>query len=300
MTDLTKGSIQAVLSALALSTMGILGKMLFANGVHPLNVVMLRAILAFVTLGLVLRVIRGEWPLPQRKDLVLFVVLGFIGITLNYTSFFLALDFTTVSTAIMLLYTYPIFVVFGGVILFNEPLTKAKITALLFAILGCILITKAYDIDALGLNAWGIFFGFLASITKAIYTLLGKKALSRYDPWSTVLFAFGFGALFLILIVVPSGFANLSISLQSWVLVLAIAVVPTLIGYSLFVLALKSLEAGQASLIATLEPVAAVVLAYLILGENLTYPQMAGMTLVIMGIWLLNRTYKRASSEPES
>lgn len=293
MRDTTKGIISAVFSALALSSMGILGKKLFLNGVDPLNVVMLRAVVAFLTLGAVLFIVKGRLPRIHPKDIWLFVVLGFIGISLNYSAFFIALDLTTVSTAIMLLYTYPVFVVIGAVLFMGEDLTNKKILALILSIMGCVFITEAHDVESLALNIWGVFFGLSASITKAIYTLLGKRALATYDPWTTTCYAFGVGAFFLSLYVVPTGVGSIALSLNSWLLIFAIAWIPTLIGYSLFVYALKYLEAGRASLIATLEPVAAVLLAAILLQESVTYAQGVGMILVISGIFVLNISYQK-------
>lgn len=291
--DTVKGVLAALLSALALSTMGIMGKMLFRLGVDPMNAVMLRAILAFLTLGLMLRLVRGCLPQLQRQDIPLFLLLGLVGIALNYSTFFLSLDLTSVSTAIVLLYTYPFFVVLGAALFLGESLTFPKSIALLFSFIGCILITKAYQPEVLKLNFVGVFLGFVASLTKAVYTLMSKNALAKYDPWTTVFYAFGFGALFLMIFVIPMGKADLSLPLKGWGFILAIAWLPTLIGYSLFVVALRYLEAGRASLIATLEPVLAMVLAYLILKESLDFAQILGTASILVGIFVLNMSYKK-------
>ena len=92
MTRTTKGILAAVASALCLSFMGILGKLLFQQGVHPLNVVTLRAIVAFATLALALTLVRRRVPTIRASQLPFFAMLGLIGISLNYASFFLALE----------------------------------------------------------------------------------------------------------------------------------------------------------------------------------------------------------------
>lgn len=289
----SKGTVAALLSALSLSTMGVFGKFLYQDGVHPLNVVTLRAIIAFVTLGAALALLRGRLPRIEPGHILLFAALGLIGISCNYAAFFLALDLATLSTAIVLLYTYPVFVMLGAVLFLNERFTMVKLAALSATLLGCIFITQAYDPAALRLNFWGVMFGFAASLTKAVYTLLSKRFLRHYDPWTTVFYAFGFGAFFLLLFVAPSGLFDLDLSAHSWFLIAAIAWLPTLIGYSLFVVALNYLDASRASVLATLEPVAAVVLAALLLGETIAAIQVAGVAAVVFGIVLLHLPHRR-------
>lgn len=283
-----KGILAAVASALALSCMGILGKLVFQQGVHPLNVVTLRALAAFVTLAVILTAVRRRLPAVALDQLPFFAALGLIGISLNYATFFLALDYSTITTAISLLYTYPAFVMVGAVLCLGEEVTLAKVAALVLTIAGCFFVTGAYDPASLALNLPGVFFGLCASLTKSAYTLLSKRALRKHDSWTTVLYAFGFGAFFLTCWTWPSSILQLDIGWHAWALILAIAWVPTLIGYSLFVLSLSYLEASKASMIATLEPAAAIVLAAAILGETGAWPQFVGVGLILGGIFVLN------------
>lgn len=292
MSDTVKGVLAAVLSALALSTMGIFGKLLYRHDVDPLNVVTLRAIIAFFALGMVLVLIRRRLPAIRRQHVALFVFLGFVGIALNYAGFFQSLKYTTVATAISILYTYPAFVILGAILFLGEPVTGKKVISLVLCFGGCLLVIQIFSPDALKLNFWGIFFGFMASITKAVYTIVGKRALSSYDPWTVSFFAFGIGGLFLLAYTASAGLLDVSLPAEAWGYVICIALLPTLVGYSLFVLALKFLEAGQASIVATLEPVAAIVLSAMIIGEIITPLQSAGVVMVIAGIVLSQLSFR--------
>ncbi len=285
--DPLKGALVAVLSALALSVMGIFGKYLYEYNVDPLNIVTLRAIIAFTTLAFVYLLLTRRLPCIRIADIGLFVLLGFIGIALNYASFFLALKFTNLTTTIILLYTFPAFVVLGEFLFFGKPLNGVTITSVLLSLAGCVLITGAYDLSLLIVNAWGAVFGLTASLTKAVYTLLGKKLLGRYDAWTTTFYAMGFGAVFLLIYSSVSGVLEISLPIGAWGYIMAIAWIPTLIGYSLFVVALSYLEAGRASIIATLEPATAILLASLLLGEKIGMLQLAGIVVVLSSVLLL-------------
>ncbi len=300
MSDTTKGVAAAAASALALSTMGVLGKLLYRHDVDPLNVVTLRAAVAFFVLGLALVLVRGRLPAIRRRDIPLFVLLGLVGISLNYAGFFLSLKFTTVATAISILYTFPAFVILGAYLFLGEPVTANKAISLVLCFGGCLLVIRIFNADALQLNLWGIVFGFVASITKAVYTLAGKRALSTYDPWTVTFFAFGLGGLFLVIGTTSSGRLDVAIPAEAWAYVVGIALLPTLVGYSLFLLALKYLEAGKASIVATLEPVAAIALSAAIVGELITPLQSIGVAMVIGGVMLsqVKARKGRASSRP--
>ena len=300
MSDTTKGVAAAAASALALSTMGVLGKLLYRHDVDPLNVVTLRAAVAFIVLGLALVLVRGRLPAIRRRDIPLFVLLGLVGISLNYAGFFLSLKLTTVATAISILYTFPAFVILGAYLFLGEPVTANKAISLVLCFGGCLLVIRIFNTDALQLNLWGIVFGFVASITKAVYTLAGKRALSTYDPWTVTFFAFGLGGLFLVIGTASSGRLDVAIPAEAWAYVVCIALLPTQVGYSLFLLALKYLEAGKASIVATLEPVAAIALSAAIVGELITPLQSVGVAMVIGGVMLsqVKARKGRASSRP--
>ena len=116
-------------------------------------------------------------------------------------------------------------------------------------------------------------------------------------PWTAMVYAFGFAALFLLgvnLLPVwgpagaqPANFFWLGGALAGWGVLVALAVGPTILGYGLYTVSLTYLPASVANLIATLEPALTAVLAYLLLGERLTPPQLAGSALIIAGVVIL-------------
>jgi drug/metabolite transporter, DME family len=109
----------------------------------------------------------------------------------------------------------------------------------------------------------------------AVYSILGKRAVVRYAPWTVVLYAFAGGALFLVLGSGPG--------------LLAARAYPSLGGYALFTLGLRDLPASQVSVIATWEVVTATLLGWLLYGERLTPIPPLGATLVCVGILWIQR-----------
>ena len=283
----TTGYLLALSAAVLWSTLGLLGKFLYRFDADPLTVVTIRALVAFLTLAAVLALVDYHYLLIDPRDIPFFAVYGLIGVTLNYASYFYALQWTTVTMAVILLYTYPTIVTLFGALLMDETLgwIKALVLALTFG--GCFLVVQGYDVEAWRTNLRGVLFGLGAGITAAAYSLLGKKALQRYKSWTAVCYAFGFGAAFLLLFRPPAALLRTSYPWQAWMGILALAWFPTLLAYALFTTSMTTIEASEASIIASLEPVLAVLLATLLLGERMSAPQLMGAGLVMGGLILL-------------
>ncbi|MEA1964112.1 MAG: EamA family transporter [Candidatus Aerophobetes bacterium] len=279
-----RGYLLALTAGILWAILGVLGKVSFGYGADPLTVVTLRAIIAFATLFVVLIMVNRKFFKIRRKDLLFFTLFGLIGVTLNYSSYFYAIKLTSVSTAALLLYTYPAFVVVFSAYFFHEKIDAIKIFALLFIFLGCLLITNAYNLKSLKLNYSGILCGITAALTAAIYNIFGKKALQNYDSQTVVFYAFGFGALFLLFIRDPRLIFRINFSLNVWIIILILAWIPTLLAYFLYISSLKYIEAGRASIVSTIEPVAAPLLAYIFLKETMSYVQILGAFLILVSV----------------
>lgn len=286
-TETWKGCGLAFLAAVLWATLGLFGKFLYSYPVDPITVVALRAIIASLSLGCILILLHPGWLRIDRGDLPFFVLYGVVGVALNYACYFLALKWTTVTTAVVILYTYPALVVVGAALFFKEPLGRTKLLALAMALVGCFLVAQGYDASAMRLNLLGVLFSLGGATTMAAYSLLGKRGVQCYPGWTVVFYAIGFGAVALAIWRGNGLVSALGYPWQAWVLIVGLAWGPTLLAYALFTLALNYVEAGRASIVATLEPVLAAGLAYLVLGERLAGPQWAGAAMILMAVWVL-------------
>ncbi len=280
------GVVAAIMSAIAFSSMGIFAKMAYELGVQSMNLVAIRSVLAFLIVGAVLAVLRGRIPPLKREHWGSFLGIGFVGVALNYAAFFVALEYTSVTVTIALLFTFPAFVVIAAVFFLGEKFTLLKGIVILLTVTGCFLAVGGWDVAGSDLTFWGVFFGLGASLTKVVYTILSKRVLGVYDSWTTVFYSFGVGAVFLLAYMLVTAQLRLDMEPAAWGFILAITVVPTLFGYGLFVVALTYLQAGQASVIATLEPALAVLLAAILLAEHVAMLQVFGMALIVGGVVL--------------
>lgn len=281
--------ILVLIAATLLGSMGAWGRSIFRYEPDPMLVVTWRALFGTLALAAVLAAIRPALLRVRPRDLPFFLLYGFTGITLNFWTYFSAVKYTTLAVAITLLYTYPVFVAMLSALFLGERLTRTKVGAILVTLLGSALVAQAYSVNLLRLNLRGTLFGLMTGVSMALYTIFGKRALSRYPPWTVVLYAFGAGTLFLALGSRGRLLAAAHYPAAAWLWILGLALIPSLGGYTLYTLGLRDLPASQTSVIATWEVVTAAAFGWLCYGELLAFPQIAGAALVCGGIAWIHR-----------
>jgi drug/metabolite transporter (DMT)-like permease len=220
-------------------------------------------------------------------DLPRLIGFGVGSLGLMYLSLFIAFDLTSVAVGTVLLYLAPALVTVGAALFLNEPLTSRKLTALLLTFGGCLLVVELYRPQNLVGNALGIASGLVAAVAYGFYSLGAKPLLRRYHAVTLLAYALLSAAVALLAV-------KLLTAPGSWPPVsglLAIGayggIVVTIAPYGLYTLALRRLPASEASIVATLEPAVAVVLAGALLGERLAPLQLLGTLGILGGVVLL-------------
>jgi len=290
MSTQSRAVITVLAGATLLGSMGAWGRAIFRYEGNPMVVVTWRALIGALTLTGLLALLHPRLLRIRPRDLPFFAVYGFLAVTLNFWAYFSAVKFTTLAVAITLLYTYPAFVALLSALFLREPLTVTKLVAVGVTLVGSGLVAQVSQADWLRLNLRGILFGVLAGITAATYSIFGKRALARYQPWTVVLYAFAMGGLFLAALSGPSLLQAPRYPVTAWLWILGLALIPSLGGYALYTLGLRDLPASQASIIATWEVVTAAFLGWFLFGEHLAAVQYFGAALVCLGIGWIQRT----------
>ena len=285
----TRAVVTVLAGATLLGSMGAWGRAVYRFEADPMVVVTWRAIIGVAALAGILAASRPALLRIPMPAIPFFLAYGFFGVTLNFWSYFSAVKYTTLAVAITLLYTYPMFVTLFSAVFLGERLTRGKLAAAALTVLGSAMVARIHQADFLRVNLRGILFGLLTALSMAVYSILGKRAVSRYAPWTVVLYAFAGGGLFLALASGPGLLAARDYPPPAWGWIVGLALVPSLGGYALFTLGLRDLPASQVSVIATWEVVTAALLGWLLFGEQLTLAQTAGASLVCTGIAWIQR-----------
>jgi len=288
------GVLMVAAGAILWGTLGIVYTAAIRQGVDTSALAFWRASLASIVMVVGLGVLRPRLLRIRLRDIPFFATFGVLSIAAVSVVYILAVDRVGVALAAVLLYTAPAWVTILAWQLYDEPLTRIKVVALLLAFAGTALAAEVYNPTSLRLNASGLFFGLASGFTYAMYTILGRRALVNYSPITTVTYSFVFAGLALVpLISMQDVRFVIDGPPALWATLAALALGPTVASFMLYTHGLEYIEAGAASIIATLEVVSAAVLGYLILDQRLSSVQTAGGLLIIVAVILLAASHRR-------
>lgn len=254
--------------------------------ISPVTLVFLRATSAFLGLLAFSLLARRDLARVRARDLPFLALFGFITVTVFYTALIYTYQFTSVGVATVLLYLAPAFVTVVSALYLGEPLTRRKAGALALCLFGALLVVAPWEGGALRVSVPGIALGLLSALTYGSYSLLGKVGLRRHAPLTLLLYGLGFGALGLLPLQLVAG-SPLPGGLALLAIVLVTGVVITLAPLALYTTALTMLPSSVASIVATFEPVVAIVLAALVLGQFLSPSQLLGAASIVGGVIVL-------------
>jgi drug/metabolite transporter (DMT)-like permease len=290
-----QGYLYILIGATLWGVSSVVAKSLFNIGLPPAELVQIRLTLATFTLFLILLIVDRNRIIISLKDIPYFLVLGFVGVAGVQFTYYYTISKIHVGPAVLIQYLSPIWIALYAFIFQKEPLTKGKIVALLLAILGCYFTVGGYRMDLLRLNRIGIVSGLISSLFFSFYALYGEKGLKKYDPWTLILYGFGFGAVFYWILISPMKVITEGYSFKIWMAFLYIAIFSTLIPFGLYFKGIERVRATRASITATWEPVVAGITAYFVLGEVLFPLQVLGGIGVIAAIVLLQMAKEKAA-----
>lgn len=277
-----------IIAAVFWGLMGLFVRSFSAYGFSSGHVAALRLGFGAVIFALVMLIRDRRLFHIRLRDLPVFLGLGICSLTFFTNCYFRAIELMPLSTAAILLYTSPIWVMLMSALLFREKLTAKKLCALAMAFLGCVLVS---GIGGGGMSGAALLCGLGAGFGYALYSIFGTIALRKYEPFTVTFYGFVFGALGCIVL---SGPAELIRNLAAapgatmlWFIPTA-ALVSAVIPYLCYTQGLKTVEAGKASIIATIEPVVATLLGIVLYSEPLGIVALCGIALVLGAIVILN------------
>jgi drug/metabolite transporter, DME family len=278
------GVLAVVAAASIWATLGLFAKILYAQGVSFESLVAVRASVGWVAVMIfVLATGEAKSLRVPRRDLAFLVPLGLVGIGSFYLLYFYTVRESTVGTAAILLYSSPAFVVVLARLFLKEGLSAAKVLALFLTAGGIFLVAGAYVPSNLEVTPTVLLTGLLSGLTYGLYSIFGRPVTGRLRPSIILSYALFFGSLLLVVAALPTLDTLVDLPASSYALLLMLSVVHTALGFALYTFGLGRLGAGRAAIVATAEPVVAVVLGTALLGESLTVPKVVGALLVISG-----------------
>jgi drug/metabolite transporter (DMT)-like permease len=283
----------AVLTAAACwGTSGIFVKFIVdTSGVTALALAFWRDLFTFAVLITGLGVLRPSLLRVQRRDLVWLAALGgSLGIFHVFWNLGVSLNGAAVATVQQA--AMPAIVTVVAWAIWREPLTWAKILAILLTFFGTVLVSDLNVLSKAEITLSGAVVGLGIPITYAAWNLFGKKVRGQYGSFTVLTYAFGFGALVLL----PWQFFTPQpwpVPAVTWLWFAGLIGLSTTFAFSVYTFGLGKLPASVATILAMTEIAFVAVYAYFLLGERLTPEQILGSLLVIGGVLLLSWRRRR-------
>ena len=272
----------------AISCASILIRFALAEGVPALSVAAWRLIFAsLVLLPYAWATRRDEIRDLSRREWVLLAAAGmFLGF--HFATWIASLGMTSVASSVVLVSMGPVFVGLGSWFFLRERPNLQTALGIAIAAAGSVVIS------------WGDFGqgqdqlrGDLLALTGAImvagYLMIGRKVRARRSLATYIALVYGVAMLTLVIIVLVARQPMLGFSPQAYGWMLALGLVPQLIGHSTLNWALQYLSATYVSIVTLAEPIGSGILAYILLGEAVTVPVAVGGAMVLAGIYVASR-----------
>lgn len=268
----------------------VFSKVLGGFGFTPLQMTALRNTVAALALFFYILISNPKQLKADVKEIIIFVISGAC-ILFTGTFYYTAMEMTSPSTAVVLMYIAPIIVMGVSVLFMGERFNKQKGVAVAFAFIGCGLVTGI--VGGVKFQLVGILMGILSGIAYASYNICAKIEMKRGNDAVTASFYCFFGAAVIgILISNPvTLFETVAQnSPQALPYIVAQGLFTGAIPYFLYTLASKRLPAGVASAMGTTEPMSATLISVLFYNDKIGLQGFVGIILIIGAVLLLSKS----------
>jgi|YelNatPaOPRAMG01_1025707.scaffolds.fasta_scaffold00454_12 drug/metabolite transporter (DMT)-like permease len=283
-----KGYLYIFAAAVFWGSSGTLARFLFTHLFPTFLVVESRVMIAGLVLILSLLIYNRNLLIVRPRDLGDFALLGVFGIAASNYTYYAAMQITGVGIAILMQYTAPVLVAAYAILAKHEKITPVKILAIGLSLSGTAILLGAFSSNV-KLTSTGIVLGILSAIFFAFFNVYNRVAAKHYSTWTALAYSLLCASLFWILFdyAFPSTCAGIKVMHLPTLLIFSMTSV--LIPYYFYFTGLKYLVPSTAVIVSTLEPVVAIVTAYLFLGEKMSVSQLAGGVLVILSVVVLEQ-----------
>ena len=269
-----RGILLVALSAASFGFIPVFAKIAYSAEISTYTLLFLRFLVATVFMFVFLLV--KKLPLPTKKEMLIFFLLGAIGYAGESFCYFTALNYASSSTVALLFYTYPALVMLGSAAVFKEKITIKKAISLCLALVGAFVIIGT----KFSASVIGIILALLSAVFYSVYILISSKVVKEDQGIQSSAFiilgamvVYGIFSIFV-------GFEPPT-QLKGLIAVILIAIVSTVVAFWALFTGMEITGPSVASLVSTLEPVVTVISSVIILSEALTVNLIIGGLLVV-------------------
>jgi drug/metabolite transporter (DMT)-like permease len=279
----------------------IFAKLIFAE-VGPIVFVALRYTLAIPFLLVVTLQYKKKQTIDDVKtNWKILLVAGLSGPFISQSLQYIGLELSTASDALLLLNLTPIFAVIIAAPVLDEKITSEKVVGLILATLGAMLIVMNTSPEYTTFDFWRLLGNLIVIVSAlffAINGIAGKIAVKSVDAISTTFYSTLFAVPFIWIsaTLLDDVTVILTMSVQAWLVVLWVGIVNTVIAFILYYESMKHIEASLVQIILNLIAVWGVLMSIFVLHETVTFLQIFGGAITVIGVVVAQMTQNRRKS----
>ncbi len=285
-----KGILQCAAGAIFWAASGLAGQYLLVDrGIAPEWLTFCRLLSAGVLL-LAMAALSGDvWAIwKDGRDRRLVLIFGAFGMLGTQYGYFASIKYSNAPTATVLEYLMPILIIFWLCVSQKRWPFVLEILCTAFAFVGTVLLATKGDFTSLALSEKALFWGLLAAVACALYTVEPQSIIQKYGApivigWGMCIAAFALAP------VMP--FAEFTGTID-WAVAAAFAFVVlfgTICSFVLYLGSTKYISPAEASIIAALEPLSSILFAFLLFGQHFGPWELLGMGLIIVAVGVVTR-----------
>lgn len=280
--------IQLLLAGILWGTIGVFVKGLSSLGADGTLTAFLRMFFAFAVILSVSIVRHGRKIILHDKAALFYcVLLGLVSNGLFNVFYTSSIRINGMGIASVLLYTAPVFTAIASAIIFREKFSALKISALAVNIIGCILTVTGGNLSLNSINMAGILAGLGSGFCYGMAAVIGRLAGERTDSLTVSMYSYLSALMFLVIFMRP----DISLALNEPKILglgLLYGLIPTALAYLVYYNALKVIhDTSKVPVIASVEPVTAVLIGTLIYNEQIGTANLVGVAVVMISIIIM-------------
>lgn len=278
--DKVKGYFLAALAAAAYGTNPAFAVPLYGHGMNAVSVLLFRYLMGLPVLAVIMA-IRGKSFSLKKEEIVPTIILGVL-MALSSLTLFESYNYMNSGVASTLLFVYPVMVAVMMIMFFHEKFSISTVICLIVMGAGLLLLMKPQG-DA-SLSMFGILLVMISALTYALYIVMVNVSKSvRNIPTSKLLFyVLSWGSLVYIVMITCGSELTIPAENWGWLNLLALAIIPTVISLGCTTRAIQLIGSTPTAILGALEPVSAVVLSVIVLGQEITMQDIIGGSLIVI------------------
>ncbi len=281
----------------------LIAKGVMPNKIGPSAFVFLRILFAGMLFWILKSFIKEK---VEKKDFIRLIFCGLLGVSTNMLLFFHGLSLTSPIDASIIMTTSPVIVLILSIFILNEIITLNKLIGIVIGAIGAVLLIW-YGKNAVGTSsALGNLLIFMNASSYAVYLVLVKPLMAKYNPVTIISWVFLFGFIFMF----PFGIQDVlttdftAFSLNTYLTIGFVIIGTTFLAYLLNIYALNLVSPSVSGSYIYLQPVISFIMVsvYAYVGshkeyaEDINFVKILSCILVVVGVFLISKKTKKMTS----